>query len=469
MLIKKLNLIIILTINSRMVKKSLEIIDKINNKIGVTKHFAIQAFIVMAIIGVLLVNVIKANVEEETLEHLIIGTKYQSETIITPNLKDIDANKPLTGKKLTELNYIIKNYFINEESAVRIKIWNKDGTVIYSDKNELIGQKFKIDEDLKKGFQGQSFSTIENQTKEENIYERDYNKLIEIFIPLYLNNKETPQGVYEVYLKTEAIDKILQNTVKNIVIYITLGLLFLYLTLIWSFKSVYKRINKQTVKLRDLNIELEHSIANMEENYYDTIKALTLAVDAKDHYTAGHSIRVADISVALAKELKFSEYQVDRIEKAALFHDIGKIGIPQEILNKPERLTDAEYTEIKKHPFVGAKILSAIKYLKPVVKIVEQHHEFFNGKGYPKGLKKNEIEIEARIISVADAYDAIITTRPHRLARTSKEALVEIALHSGTQFDPKIVKTLIRAIKKGDINNKSNKNLTGDILSISYK
>ncbi|MBF0407900.1 MAG: GAF domain-containing protein [Candidatus Riflebacteria bacterium] len=188
------------------------------------------------------------------------------------------------------------------------------------------------------------------------------------------------------------------------------------------------------------NARLYHNLLNV---YLETIRALAAAIDAKDSYTHGHSRRVTDLSVSLAMAMNLRRIEVDTIRHAALLHDVGKIGISETILLKPGRLTDEEFETIKSHPHIGAGILNSIEFLKNVCCIIEHHHERYDGKGYPDGLKGTEIPLGARIVMVADSFDAITSCRPYRKPLTFKEALAEVERCSGTQFDPEVVKAFL--------------------------
>jgi len=186
----------------------------------------------------------------------------------------------------------------------------------------------------------------------------------------------------------------------------------------------------------------------MRKIYLDTIRTLAAAIDAKDPYTKGHSERVAKISVILAQELNLSNRDIENIEYVALLHDIGKIGIEDRILSKEEKLTTQEYKKIQEHPVVGAKIIEPIDFLKNAYISIYHHHERYNGNGYPDGLKEKNIPIYARIIGVADAYDAMSSDRPYRKKFSKEKILKEFTDQSGKQFDPQIVNALMLILKK---------------------
>ena len=163
----------------------------------------------------------------------------------------------------------------------------------------------------------------------------------------------------------------------------------------------------------------------LEEGYMETISTLRYIVETRDSETRGHSDRVAQLSVQIGTELGLEKTMLEQLRVAGLFHDIGKIGVPDQVLLKPSRLTDEEYAEIKKHPVTGAGILAGISRLKELVPMVQGHHERYDGRGYPEGLVGEMIPLGARIIAVADAFDAIVSNRQYRKGRSFEEAVEE--------------------------------------------
>jgi HD-GYP domain-containing protein (c-di-GMP phosphodiesterase class II)/CheY-like chemotaxis protein len=187
------------------------------------------------------------------------------------------------------------------------------------------------------------------------------------------------------------------------------------------------------------NEELDRTYKQLRKRYMDTIEALRLVVDAKDIYTRGHSDRVAALAVKTGKAMGLSDKEIETIRISGIFHDIGKIGTSEDILLKADRLDKDEYEEIKKHPLKSAHILSAISMFKDVVPVVKCHHERIDGKGYPQGLKGEQIPLLARIISVVDAFDAMMSDRLYRTRLSFNEALDQLKKGAGTQFDSYVV------------------------------
>ncbi len=185
-------------------------------------------------------------------------------------------------------------------------------------------------------------------------------------------------------------------------------------------------------------------------SFLNAITALVYALEAKDAYTSGHSRKVADLSATIARALNLPRSQIDKLRLAGLLHDIGKIGVQESVLNKPGRLTDTEFEQVKRHPVIGEHILSPIVDAAEILEAVRNHHEHYNGKGYPDGLQKDEISLDARILAVSDAYDAMTSERPYRKSMSADAARDEIARHKGTQFDPEIADTF-NHIREPDI------------------
>ena len=204
---------------------------------------------------------------------------------------------------------------------------------------------------------------------------------------------------------------------------------------------------KQMHEIKRINEELSESNEKLEQAYLDMIQTLRYTVEAKDSYTRGHSDRVSEYSVLIGKKLGLSEEELKTLRIGGLFHDIGKIGIPDRILLKTEKLTDDEYSEIKNHPSIGAHILGASSIFNNIIPIVKHHHERFDGRGYPSGLKGEEIPYMARIAALADTFDAMTSRRSYRNALELDVVLAEIERCKGTQFDPKLADVFLDILK----------------------
>jgi cyclic di-GMP phosphodiesterase len=207
-------------------------------------------------------------------------------------------------------------------------------------------------------------------------------------------------------------------------------------------KRVYENHLEDLVDLR--TAELDKALGSLENAYRSTLQALTAALETRDAETHGHSERVVTFSLRLGCEYGLNPAEMKALEFGSLLHDIGKIGVPDAILRKPAKLTDEEWVRMREHPLHGQQILRGIKFLEGAARVVAQHHEKWDGSGYPLGLKGDEIDICARIFSVADAFDAITSDRVYRKGRPYEAALQELDEWAGRQFDPKIVEAFHR-------------------------
>jgi len=198
------------------------------------------------------------------------------------------------------------------------------------------------------------------------------------------------------------------------------------------------------VKIRDLNQKLSEKLA---ENYLGVVRALISALELKNSYTRGHSESVTRYAVALAKKLKLSPEEIESIEVAAVLHDIGKIGVQESILNKPGKLNDEEWGEMKQHPEFSYRILKEVNFPWDVKPIIYAHHERYDGKGYPAGLKGREIPLGARIIAVADTFAAMTSDRAYRKGLSKEAAIEELKRVAGAQLDPELVGVFVEILR----------------------
>ncbi len=200
---------------------------------------------------------------------------------------------------------------------------------------------------------------------------------------------------------------------------------------------------------------LRRQADELRSSYESIVAVLCAALDLRDNVTYGHAQRVSALSSVVAWQMGLRKEEVRQIEKAAILHDIGKIGVADAVLSNPGPLNEAEWAEMKRHPELGYQILRDIDFLNDVAEIVHAHHERFDGDGYPRGLKGEEIPLGARIFAVVDAYDAMTSHRPYRKAIPHNTAVQEIARNAGSQFDPEVVKAFLEADKRGLLDGKS--------------
>jgi len=222
-----------------------------------------------------------------------------------------------------------------------------------------------------------------------------------------------------------------------------------------SQKQYVDRTREAVTELREKNIVLEKSAKEINQLNDGLLDTLAEIIDLRDPYVLGHSKRVTHYATMIAEEMGLNSKQVELIRKGSLLHDVGKLGISMDILAKPGPLSSFEYKTIKDHPVIGARVLEMNPSLRLLIPIVRHHHEFYNGKGYPDGLSEHQIPIEARIVSVADAIEAMASDRPYRKARSNQFIIDEIKRFAGTQFDPKVVELAVKLLESEELNKES--------------
>jgi putative nucleotidyltransferase with HDIG domain len=211
-------------------------------------------------------------------------------------------------------------------------------------------------------------------------------------------------------------------------------------------KQRYENHLEELVEQR--TAELDRALNSLEGAYRSTLKALTAALETRDSETHGHSERVVSYSLRLGREYGLNSEEMKSLEFGSLLHDIGKIGVPDSILRKPAKLTEEEWVRMREHPLHGQQILRGIEFLQGAARVVAQHHEKWDGTGYPLGLRAEEIDINARIFAVADAFDAITSDRVYRRGKSYEAAAQELDDWAGRQFDPKVVEAFHRVPKE---------------------
>jgi putative nucleotidyltransferase with HDIG domain len=245
-------------------------------------------------------------------------------------------------------------------------------------------------------------------------------------------------GAYEVYVDASELNTVVANGVRTIWLLVGGVFVLLYIVIVVLARGASHRLRQQTAALRARSAELESSYLRLQENSLGAIESLNATVEAKDPYTAGHSQRVRRIAIAIGRELGLDVERLETLGTSALFHDIGKIAVPDAILTKPGRLDDAEFDRIKQHASKGAEIVGKLPQLAGTVPAIRHHHERWDGRGYPDGLSAAEIPLEAAIVGLADAWDAMTTARPYSDALALEEALRNVREGRGSQFHPRV-------------------------------
>jgi putative nucleotidyltransferase with HDIG domain len=348
----------------------------------------------------------------------------------------------------------VKAQLRRQPDILAVKVWRPDGTLVWTNRaTERIGRRFPstIQGDLGETIgTRKAHASIGQLEDAEDTAERalGIDHVFEVYAPIMTLDGKRAIGAYEIYAKADHTESFISSRKRVIWIAVIAVFLALYAALAAFVRNASSTLQRQAVALRARSRELMESYRRLEESSLEAIQSLNATVDAKDPYTAGHSARVQRIALAVAEELGVPGERLDAVRFGGLFHDIGKIAVPDTILTKPGALEPEEYEVIKRHPVDGADILAHFGRLRDAVPLIRHHHERWDGRGYPDQLSGAEIPQEACVVGLADAWDAMTTDRPYRPALTVEEAAAEVRRCSGTQFSPAVVDAFFAAFRR---------------------
>ncbi|HEY3106412.1 MAG TPA: HD-GYP domain-containing protein [Gaiellaceae bacterium] len=349
---------------------------------------------------------------------------------------------------------IARRNLAERPDILSVKVWRRDGVLAWTSlAPERIGKKFPLGEGLRTVLRtGQAVGELENlhdtAEAEEAVESKiPVDEVLEVYAPVVSGEHEII-GAYEVYADAAPLEASIAARKREIWIATGIVFLLLWALLLLLARSASSTLRRQTTALRERSIALSESYRRLEESSLEAIESLNATVEAKDPYTAGHSQRVQRIAISVGQELGLSVKELDALRFGALFHDIGKIAIPDALLTKPGRLTDEEYELMKRHSAEGARIVAKFGRLRESVPIIRHHHERWDGRGYPEGLAGEDIPLAAAVAGLADAWDAMTIERPYQRALTVDEALDEVRACSGAQFVPAVVDAFFEAVRK---------------------
>jgi len=341
-----------------------------------------------------------------------------------------------------------------QPDLVSVKVWRPDGTLVWTNRApERIGRRFPsaLAGDLGETIAlKRAHASINKLGDDEDVAERalGLRNVLEVYAPIMSSNGVRALGAYEIYAKPERAQSFISSRKRVIWIAVIAVFASLYAALALLVRHASSTMQRQAITLRARSRELMDSYRRLEESSLEAIESLNATVDAKDPYTAGHSARVQRIALAVAAELGVAPERLDAVRFGGLFHDIGKIAVPDSILTKPGKLDDEEFDAIRRHPADGAEIVSHFSRLHEAVPLIRHHHERWDGDGYPDRLAGDAIPLEACVVGLADAWDAMTTDRPYRQAMSVEEAAAEVRRCRGTQFSPVVVAAFFGALRR---------------------
>jgi putative nucleotidyltransferase with HDIG domain len=335
---------------------------------------------------------------------------------------------------------MLASFRSQRQDVVAVKVWEPDGQLAWTNKDQSrIGHRFPLEGPLETAINDDSatasFVSTSNASEEDDFEANlGFPSLLQVYAPIPGSRPGQVIGAYEIYANPASVNQLVGS--RRRMIWLTVAGVFLAL---WAALALL---------VRSASRRLVESNRLLEESALEAVASLNDTVDAKDPYTAGHSLRVQRIAVEIGREMGLDRHQLETLHFAGLFHDIGKIGVPDAILTKPEELTDEEFEILKRHPEDGARIVGRLRSLRAIVPAILHHHERWDGAGYPHALRASEIPSEAAIVGLADAYDAMTTDRPYSEARSLDAAVEEIVRNRGTQFAPAVVDAFLRVAER---------------------
>lgn len=406
------------------------------------RRFIILSIISFLITGTLLAIFVYRSIISQETDHNIEIVSLTLGHSLEHWFEDVDLNA-LSDEDIEHLDVEFHSLHALGNIA-DIRIWNLNAELLYSHDKNLIKSLTTNPTHFDKAISlKKDYTIVDSSHKIVQSLDHSGDEFIAVYLPIYDHNDTTLLGVFEVYrVFDHSRDIINQNTLAVLAILFA-GLILLYLFLAKVIHSSSGKVVRQAQALKV-------SYTQLSNLYRSMIRAITNAIDARDEFTSGHSQRVSEYAVAFSKYLGHEKDVIDHLEIAALLHDIGKLGIPESIIKKNDKLTQSEYEIIRQHPAIGVKIIKDIDELSNVVDVIQYHHEQYSGIGYPASLKGEAIPYEARLVTIIDAYDAMTSERPYRKAMTSDQAIEELKSCSGSQFDPELTDQFIAFLNEAN-------------------
>ncbi|HEY7561083.1 MAG TPA: HD-GYP domain-containing protein [Gaiellaceae bacterium] len=419
--------------------------ELVTRSLTLLRAFVLLSAVILAVGAVVLGTVLTGALRTQAIEDAEASLTQYTGAVIGPRL--VQDGDVVVGADATD---IVQADLDQRPEILSVKVWRPDGVLAWTSLDQdRIGQRFPLGKDLEEALEtGEAEGELEDLHDAEDASEADLgvDHVLEVYAPLTSGSEVV--GAYEVYADSATLESSI--AAHRRLIWLTTGAVFfvLWAALVVLARNASRTLTRQTETVRERSLALAESYRRQEEAALEAVETLNATVEAKDPYTAGHSVRVQQIAVAVGEELGLSPKELDAPRFGGLFHDIGKLAVPDAILTKPDRLTADEYERIKEHSAEGARIVAKFGRLRDSVAMIRHHHERWDGLGYPDGLAGPEIPLTAAIVGLADAWDAMTTERPYHRALDVEEAFAEIREGRGTQFVPEVTDAFFSVVRK---------------------
>jgi putative nucleotidyltransferase with HDIG domain len=402
--------------------------------------FLLSTAAILVVGAYVLSAVVSANLREQALDDNAAHVSLYTTTVLAPYL--VRGNRvAITDRSRQRLRATVRA----RSDLTGISIWSRKGRLLTSTyrRRKAAMANDEVRTALRTGRPHAAIDEIATKPGGSQVTRR----MIVVWSPL-LSRKGRPVGVAEITVDPKVLDASVTAASRTVWIVVAIVFAVLWLALALLVRGASARLARQNDAFQVRSHELLESTQRLEESLLDTVETLNAAVEARDPYTAGHSQRVRRVALAIGRDLGLPSRRLGALGTAALFHDVGKIGIPDSILTKAGSLEPSEAAIMREHVTRGAEILSKVSSFQDSVPAVRHHHERWDGLGYPDGLSGDEIPLEATIIGLADAWDAMTTDRPYAVSLSLNDALLQIRSGRGKQFNPAVVDAFTDVAKR---------------------
>lgn len=422
-------------------------IERVSRSTTLLRLFVVLAALILGAGGLVLGSLVASAIRDQAVDDRKAALTAYVNGVLREDLVEGDRlaqPRPPSEEVLSQLH--------NRDDIVSVKVWRPDGVLAWTDTDPTrIGRRYPVDHHLAEALDGEGEAELEDlgdEEEHEGEVRAGIHRALEVYAPVRSDDGKKVVGAFEVYADAKPLESAIAGRRNEI--WLVIGLVFLGLCAAFALlaRQASNTLRRQTRMLKEHSAALEESYDALGRNTLDAIESLNATVEAKDPYTAGHSARVQRVALALGHELGLPEEEREALRLGGLFHDIGKIAIPDAILLKPARLTDTEFEHMKEHSAEGARIVGKLGRLRPIVPIIRHHHERWDGRGYPDVLAGDEIPLLAAVVGLADAWDAMTTERPYAAAMSPDEALDEIRRGRGGQFSPAVADAMLRVVER---------------------